>query len=47
VPIDDKWRVAIGVHPKKVHGLRKQHYQQFISLVQSRQVAAVGEIGLD
>ena len=42
VPIDDKWKVAIGVHPKKVHGLRKQHYQQFISLVQSRRVAAVG-----
>jgi Tat protein secretion system quality control protein TatD with DNase activity len=47
VPIDDKWKVAIGVHPKKVHGLRKQHYQQFISLVQSRRIAAVGEIGLD
>jgi hypothetical protein len=41
VPIDDKWKVAIGVHPNKVHGLRKQHYQQFISLVQSRRVAAV------
>jgi hypothetical protein len=26
VPIDDKWKVTIGVHPKKVHGLRKQHY---------------------
>jgi TatD DNase family protein len=39
--------VAIGVHPNKVHGLRKQHYQQFISLVQSRRVVAVGEIGLD
>ena len=47
VPIDDKWKMAIGVHPKKVHGLRKQHYQQFISLVQSRRVAAVGEIGLE
>jgi hypothetical protein len=47
VPIDHKWRVAIGVHPKKVHGLRAQHYQQFLSLVQSRRVAAVGEIGLD
>jgi TatD DNase family protein len=47
VSIDDKWRVAIGVHPKKVHGFRKQHYQQFISLVQSRRVAAIGEIGLD
>jgi Tat protein secretion system quality control protein TatD with DNase activity len=47
VPIEDKWIVAIGVHPKKVLGLRKQHYQQFISLVQSRRVAAVGEIGLD
>jgi hypothetical protein len=47
VPIDDKWKVAIGVHPKKVHSLRKQHYQQFISLVQPRRVAAVAEIGLD
>jgi Tat protein secretion system quality control protein TatD with DNase activity len=47
VSIDDKLRVAIGVHPKKVHGFRKQHYQQFISLVQSRRVAAIGEIGLD
>jgi Tat protein secretion system quality control protein TatD with DNase activity len=47
VHIDDKWKVAIGVHLKNVHGLRKQHYQQFISLVQSRRVAAVGEIGLD
>lgn len=47
VPIDDKWRVAVGLHPKKVHGLRAQHYQQFLSLVQSRRVAAVGEIGLD
>ena len=47
VPIDDKWRVAVGLHPKKVHGLRAQHYQQFLSLVQSRRVVAVGEIGLD
>lgn len=47
VPIDDTWRVAVGLHPKKVHGLRAQHYQQFLSLVQSRRVVAVGEIGLD
>jgi TatD DNase family protein len=47
VPKDNKWKVAIGVHPKKVHGLRKQHYQQFISLVQSKRVAAVGGIGID
>ena len=39
VHIDDKWKVAIGVHLKNVHGLRKQHYQQFISLVQSRTVS--------
>lgn len=47
VPIEDKWKVAIGVHPKKVPNLTLQQFRNFKSLITSSKVAAVGEIGLD
>ena len=47
VPIDDKWRIAVGVHPKRVRNLSQREYDHFKSLIQSKRVTAVGEIGLD
>lgn len=47
MPIDDKWKVAIGIHPKKVKNTTADQKDQFVKLIRSRRVAAVGEIGLD
>jgi len=47
IPIQDKWKVAIGVHPKKVHTITEAQVEQFISLIGSQRVTAVGELGID
>ena len=47
VPVEDKWKVPIGVHPKKVVGLTVESEAEFLRLIESSRVTAVGEIGLD
>lgn len=47
VPIDPKWRVAVGLHPKNVRNMSEAQKRKFMELIKSDRVAAVGEIGLD
>ena len=47
VHIEDKWRIAVGVHPKKVSQLTEEQWNHFFRLIRSTSVTAIDEIGLE
>ncbi|VDI80333.1 Hypothetical predicted protein [Mytilus galloprovincialis] len=48
VPFDSKWKVAIGLHPKKIiYEASPQSVDRFFEYVTNSRVSAVGEVGLD
>ncbi|VDI34910.1 TatD DNase family protein [Mytilus galloprovincialis] len=47
VPFDSKWKVAIGLHPKKIYEASPQSVGRFFEYVTNSRVSAVGEVGLD
>jgi len=47
MPMDTKWKVAIGIHPKKVVKCSEEQVKIFFDLIQNPRVSAVGEVGLD
>lgn len=48
IPIDDRLKIADGVHPKRVQTLTQTEFRHFkTTLIKSTRVAAIGEIGLD
>ena len=44
---DEKWKYAIGVHPKHIGELTDEKFRQLSSLLGSSRVVALGEVGLD
>jgi Tat protein secretion system quality control protein TatD with DNase activity len=47
MPIDTKWKVAVGMHPKTVAKCSEAEVKKFIDLIKNTRVSAVGEVGLD
>ena len=45
--LDPKWKVSIGVHPKKIHELTDERFKDLTRLMGNPRVCALGEIGLD
>ena len=43
----DKWRIAVGAHPKHIEELTNARFDELKSLLRSPDVHALGEIGLD
>ncbi|XP_022111688.1 uncharacterized protein LOC110990915, partial [Acanthaster planci] len=44
---DSRWKVAVGVHPKKVSRMTEQQWDQLQQLLAHPQVIAISEVGLD
>jgi len=47
MPIDTKWKVAVGIHPKQVVKCSEKQIKMFFDLIKNPRVSAVGEVGLD
>jgi Tat protein secretion system quality control protein TatD with DNase activity len=47
MPTDTKWKVAVGMHPKKVAKCTEAQVKQFFDLIKNHRVSAIGEVGLD
>lgn len=47
MPVAEKWRVAVGLHPKKVGDITSKQLDRLKQLIQNNRVSAVGEVGLD
>ena len=47
VPLDDRFHVAVGLHPRKAHHYTRDEVDKFTDLIQSSRVTVIGEIGLD
>ena len=45
--LDPRWRVAVGIHPKKVDLMTPDKWVEFEKEIHSSRVAAISEIGLD
>ena len=46
-PLDPRWRVAVGIHPKKVDLMTPDKWVEFEKEIHSSRIAAISEIGLD
>jgi len=47
IPNDPRWRVAVGIHPKKAPSFRELQWVHMQVLLSDNRVTAVGEVGLD
>lgn len=48
IPIPSgNWKIAVGVHPKRVSELTEDRFQQLQQLMKCSTIAALGEVGLD
>ena len=47
MPTDTKWKVAVGMHSKKVAKCTEPQVKQFFDLIKNHRVSAIGEVGLD
>ena len=46
MPIDTKWKVAVGMHPKQVAKCTEVQIKQFVDLIKNPRMSDIGEVGL-
>lgn len=47
MPIDTKWKGAVGMHPKRVAKCSEAQVKQLFDLIKNPRVSAIGEVGLE